>query len=585
MEDVRKLVPRTPPEGFLTWAADVLSGELDTHGFLYEQEWVEDCGLEVLLDEYARPRKRRMVRVQCSCCGYQDLYHYGRGQRGYGFILPESFTEVEGGTVYEDGDIMLCPQCGCQVQVRRRSALRQKGWFVPAWGRAMSAAVVGEGRLLALTGWVIQRRVLMGGGEHLAAIPAESYVFSATDCAQLMGWQNSYSGTAGFFVTYSSSWRQLNNWTEKWGLEENIYGLTPELVAASCLPHCKLDVYMENRVNADHYPVAWLRLCQAHPNAEALLLHGLPRVLDDLLRQTHREDLWQKNRRGVPELPEVDWSAARPSKMLGMTRDELAMAREMDWDTLFWRLFTRAKAAGETLTRQDLLLAFYLGDDNVGLLPGHGPVAKSIRYLYRQYELLGVEPEDEDPEPYGMPDVQTLVDYWNMAESLGYDLDDAQVRYPADLLAAHDEATVAMEQRAQAGLASLFRVRRRLLARWSFAADGLMIRPASSQKELTDEGNALHHCVGSYGKKHASGETAIFFVRRRNSPRESYYTLELDEKKLEVRQNRGRRNCPRTPEVAAFEALWLQWVRCGAPRDRDGRPVVPERAGSETRTA
>ena len=128
-------------------------------------------------------------------------------------------------------------------------------------------------------------------------------------------------------------------------------------------------------------------------------------------------------------------------------------------------------------------------------------------------------------------------------------------------------------------------MRRRLLARWSFTADGLMIRPAASQKELTDEGNALHHCVGTYGKRHASGETAIFFIRRRNSPRESYYTLELDEKKLEVRQNRGRRNCPRTPEVAAFEALWLQWVRRGAPRDRDGRPVVPERAGSETRTA
>ena len=172
MEDVRKLVPRTPPEGFLAWAANVLSGELDTHGLLYEQEWVEDWGLEVMLDEYARPRKRRMVRVQCSCCGHQDLYHYGRGQRGYGFILPESFTEVEGGTVYEDGDIMLCPQCGCQVQVRRRSALRQKGWFVPTWGRAMSAAVVGEGRFLALTGWVIQRRVLMGGGDLLAAIPA-----------------------------------------------------------------------------------------------------------------------------------------------------------------------------------------------------------------------------------------------------------------------------------------------------------------------------------------------------------------------------------------------------------------------------
>ena len=42
MEDVRELVPRKPPEGFLTWAAAALEGELDTHGFLYEVEWVED---------------------------------------------------------------------------------------------------------------------------------------------------------------------------------------------------------------------------------------------------------------------------------------------------------------------------------------------------------------------------------------------------------------------------------------------------------------------------------------------------------------------------------------------------------------
>ena len=30
MEDVRALVPRTPPEGFLTWAAAALEGELDS---------------------------------------------------------------------------------------------------------------------------------------------------------------------------------------------------------------------------------------------------------------------------------------------------------------------------------------------------------------------------------------------------------------------------------------------------------------------------------------------------------------------------------------------------------------------------
>ena len=42
MEDVRKLVPRLPPEYFLTWVAEILQDELDIHGFLYELEWVED---------------------------------------------------------------------------------------------------------------------------------------------------------------------------------------------------------------------------------------------------------------------------------------------------------------------------------------------------------------------------------------------------------------------------------------------------------------------------------------------------------------------------------------------------------------
>ena len=91
----------------------------------------------------------------------------------------------------------------------------------------------------------------------------------------------------------------------------------------------------------------------------------------------------------------------------------------------------------------------------------------------------------------------------------------------------------------------------------------------------------MHHCVSGYGQRHAEGKTAIFFIRRKSRSRESYYTLELDEKTLTVRQNRGLRNCPRTPEVRAFEELWLSWVRAGAPRDERGKPVIPasERKG------
>ncbi len=70
------------------------------------------------------------------------------------------------------------------------------------------------------------------------------------------------------------------------------------------------------------------------------------------------------------------------------------------------------------------------------------------------------------------------------------------------------------------GEAILFRLRRKYLSKWAFAADGLLIRPAASQQDLTDEGNRLHHCVSTYGKRHAEGESAIFFIRRKNRPGE-----------------------------------------------------------------
>ena len=96
------------------------------------------------------------------------------------------------------------------------------------------------------------------------------------------------------------------------------------------------------------------------------------------------------------------------------------------------------------------------------------------------------------------------------------------------------------------------------------------------------KGMASMHCSANTNEK---GETAIFFVRRVKEPKNSYFTLELDEGKLVVRQNRGRRNCARTKEVEELEAVWLAWLKAGAPRDAKGRPVVPEQSKQKEVTA
>lgn len=575
MMDLRDVVSRTPPEGLAHWALETGIEALDRGGLLYEAEWVEDYDPLAMLDEWSPARKVKMVRVTCSCCGGSMLLNWAKAwDHGYGFVLPEDEEGDWAHTVTVAGDEVKCPMCGERVLVNKRAAVR--GCYVAAETQVMSAALVGDGLALALTGWTVQWRVYKSGCQRLHVIPAEAYVFGPRDCVQLLGWRNGYSGTAGYFIQYANRWSQPPTWKERWGQEENIFGLTEDLIDRSCLPHCKLDVYMQSRPGTKHYPVAYLRLYQQHPNVEAVLLHGLPSVLDGLIDQKVMDRSWDKNRKGAIDLPQIDWNQTRPAQMLRLTKEELRMARSQYWGLWLWELFAGAKKCGQPLTAEDMVNAFRLGDEHIDALLPHGHLARDMRYLLRQCEEIAAEVDDAGADGV-IPDAQLLLDYLDMSWRLGRDVEDPSVRYPRDLIAAHDRANELIEQKELDARADLFRIRRRALRRYAFAADGMIIRPAASQRELTEEGNALHHCVGTYGKKHATGSTAIFFIRRANRPKESWYTLQLDEKTLTVVQNRGRHNCARTPEVQAFEDKWLAWVRAGAPRDVRGRPVVEEK--------
>ncbi|WP_300415847.1 PcfJ domain-containing protein [uncultured Oscillibacter sp.] len=601
MERVAKLVSRKPPEGLTDWAP--VRDALELWGLVYEAVWIPDRGLEQILDEWAPPRKRKMVEIRCSCCGESRIMPWGKTDErhgGYGFLQEDKETCET--ALVGSGDKSVCPICGAPVRVRRAAEVGN-GYFVADETRAMSASVEGLDRYLVLTGWTIQRRVYRNARAELTVLPAEAYVFAREYCRKLMGWRNSYSGNAGYFITYLRAWSEPEKWHESWGGAGGIFGLTPQLVAESCLPNCKLDVYMEMfHSEKPKYPVLYLRLYQCRPNVENLLLGGLPMVLDDLLYEVYHGYRWpEANIHGnismaLAPMTELRWNTLAPSRMLGLTREELRLGREQCWGLFLWRLFVRTKAQGERLTGEDMRNAALLGGQNLLELIGQGPVPKSIRYLLKQQECYDwADPyvAEEDCEELGEPvpgayaDVTTLLDYWRACQTLGRNLDDAQVRFPRDLIDAHDRALDQLRKQENAAkvktLAGRFRIRRRQLAKYIFEADGLKIIPAGSQRELQAEADTLHHCVWTYGQSHAEGRTAIFFIRRTVEPGKPYYTLELDEKTLTVRQNRGLRNCAKTAAVQAFEDLWLSWVRAGARRDERGRPVLPEK--KEARSA
>ncbi len=159
-----------------------------------------------------------------------------------------------------------------------------------------------------------------------------------------------------------------------------------------------------------------------------------------------------------------------------------------------------------------------------------------------------------------------------MAAADGRDLNDNLVRWPRDLTAAHnrqieerralhDREEAERRERKKAERAGLFAKRAAELEWLSFEIGGLLIRPCVDEDALIQEGRALHHCVASYAQRHAEGQTAILFIRQAEAPDKPFFTLEFDERSLQVLQNRGLRNCKRTPEVEAFEKAWLDRVR------------------------
>lgn len=579
MKDYRKVVSRTPPE----WLKEKMAVNLDTGGLLYQIQWVEEDPMGPILERRKR-RKIKMVKVKCSECGGEGLLPWaqGRSEKTYGFRHPGEVVWSDrwggqyGDAVYH-GDAVLCPWCGSPVKTIRAASLRRNCWQETAETTAMTASTL-QGGELVLSGWRAQRRVYRDGHEEVAIDPMEAYVFHGNEACKLTGWRNAYSGNAGYYIELKREWGQPKDWSESWGSEGEIYGLTEELIQGSSLPHCKLVEYMRMQKVKKVYPVAYLRLYQMHPQVENLLMNGLPMLLAELIDKEIGGRVWSNNKKGRIFLDEINWDEREPAKMLGLNRGELRLAREMGWCRFLWQLYLTAKESGEILTEEDLRNVFYLGDEDAIDLVGQGPVGKSVAYLLRQIEVCG---ENEETDPYveieDFIGVQTLLDYWHMCRLMGWDLSDKHVRFPPDLCQAHDRVMQEKKDLTEEMMKSAFAQRAEELGKFRFQAEGLLIRPAASQKELNDEAKQLSHCVWSYAERHASGQTAIFFIRNVDEPKKSYFTLELDELHMEVRQNRGKGNCDRTKEVEAFEALWLSWIRAGCKRDKDGEPVLPNR--------
>ena len=129
----------------------------------------------------------------------------------------------------------------------------------------------------------------------------------------------------------------------------------------------------------------------------------------------------------------------------------------------------------------------------------------------------------------------------------------------------------------------------KLEEKYGFTMDGYVIRIPASEEEILDEGRKLVHCVGGYANRHMSGATTILFMRKVTKPDEPWLTIEMSGNRLA--QIHGYRNegihtqkgrfAPDPAEVYKdFLDTWLDWIKKGSKRDKNGNPKLPRKKGA-----
>ena len=539
-----KLIPQKPITDVVAFARQ--SGEFENAYLIYRSERV----YEPLED-----RTCDAVSVTCSACGctfYAEKILAGGCRNSYA-TAPFGWRDEQMPNAVIDGDKVLCPCCGREAKTVHIGSMRAYGGELidDAWVTELSRLPVeGMTDRLVLLDWCIRRCINKQGAVRYEIWPFTAWVVEEKKVVRLMGYLKNIGGRICLF----GEWRQRKTFVNIYGSAQLIVPWDKSLLEGTTAENSKLDLYQTKKHG--RRLVGYLSLWRKHPNVENLLVQGCGNLVRTWINQEESSGLYNG---GIPKLKEVNWKEKRPAQMLGLTKDEFRQMKQARWSAEDLEKYKLVRNSGVPVRLpEDMELLRKVENYDCSRILEEAPKSdfwRTIRYLIKQKEHW-----------------YTLQDYRNMARNAGRDMTDNLVQWPRNLTAAHNRYVEERqarwdkeekEKRAKeiAERSILFAERAVELEWLSFKAGGLLIRPCASEDELIQEGRELHHCVSSYAKSHAEGKTAILFIRQAKAPDKPFFTLEFDEKNLTVVQNRGLRNCDRTPEVAAFEKAWLEQVR------------------------
>lgn len=443
---------------------------------------------------------------------------------------------------FQQGNFVQCPNCGNKV----RSVLENGASWKSSYVANIAALQRGtDGKTVFIRQWHLLRdRTAQWEKieDHLQEIAR--YAIRENRVAK---WQheikeNYYMSTERYRIDH---WERMRNVTDVY--DGGYYLYLPDdykpIVDGTSLQYCTVDRYCYNSpVPYTKNPIRFLMDWVRYPAIEKFWKAGYEGLVYERTvspRKTYEKVInWRKDTlRSALKFP------TRFLKMLPPDRWTMAKIHRIGniWE------FVEAGAIKEkeilTLWSSDIDL------ESIKAALGHASVEKILAYV------------DRDPNRR-----RTYRDYLGDCQRLHLDLDDKSILFPKNLDAAHQRTIAQVKYEMTKEKKNQFAQQIKRIAWMEWHQGGLLIRLPKSGKELIDEGEYLHHCVGGYVNRMAEGKTTILLIRRESDPDTPFYTLEWMDS--HVIQCRTMRNASYTedPEVNRFVMDWASRIKKGKAR-------------------
>lgn len=308
-------------------------------------------------------------------------------------------------------------------------------------------------------------------------------------------------------------------------------------------------------------PIDYLERYSQTPQIEVLVKMGLIGVVENLVKCYY----------GIVE----NEHASRPDVFLGIRKERVKQLIRKKGDVEILKVMKMEKRFGQNWT-----------DDQIEQLKETGlsstQVDRATKYMTLQKLLNRIEKyagcqygtECSRAEARIRHVATTYLDYLEMRENRGYDLNNTVYQQPRDLNAAHEKMVIEINKEKMdrhlkevaEQYPNIRKCYRSLRKNYFYEDENYMIRPARSAEEIVIEGRTLHHCVGGAGylNSHNTGKTYILMLRYKKEPEIPYITVEVDAKYPRIIQWYGEFDKKSDEKnMQAWLNTWLMKLKTG----------------------